>query len=538
MSEKKAPLFVRDATGLVRAFGWFDAFWIVSFGFGSSVITSLAFFIAYYPITAPNGRAEIAILIAFPLSLIVYWPNLQMSIAMPRSGGDYVYVSRVIHPLIGFMNSFAFTTAAIIGIGISVPYVVSLGLTAPLYVVGIQTGNAFLSGLANVLAQPWVDFGFGTLIMVVIFLVMTLGSDALKIFNRFQLLIFLAASALLFYSFATYSHSDFIAGINALAPQTGVTVDKIISAAQGAGWQPPQYTLLGALPALPIAMFTYYAASFSSYFAGEVKDIKRTQPIATLFFMVSSLIYWFIMMILVVNMFGDQLWTAFTWVVFGPGAGTPLFPVLMPPQVLMFLFSAPAQLLFNLLLVVNWVQWFVFFWMAAMRSMFAWAFDRVFPQKFAAISDRFKSPIWCGVTVFIFAEIFQYLFIFTTLFTGQFNFLLILSSALIIPNIAAAVFPFRNKQMFDANPRIVSARIAGIPIISILGVLGALIMGWITYIMIGGTLSYALGPANLAAFAFFFAIYGAGIVVFAIAYTIRKRQGVDLAKIFETIPPE
>ncbi len=532
---EKTPVFVRQATGLVRAFGWFDSFWLVSLGFGSSVITSLAFFVAYYPITAPDGRAEVSIALAFPLALIVYWPIMQMSIAMPRSGGDYVFVSRVIHPLIGFMNNFAFTLAALIGIGISVPYVVSLGLTAPMYVIGLQTGNAALANIATLLGQPWIAFGLGTLILFVIFLVMTLGSGALKIFNRFQLVVFLVASALLFWAFAAYSRGDFLAGINALAPQTGVTTDKVVQIAQSTGWHPPNYSFLAALPALPIAMFTYYGASFSAYFAGEVKDIKRTQPIATLLFMVSSGIYWIVAMFLLVNMFGDQFWTAFSWVVFGPGSSTASFPILMPPTALMFLYSIPAEWLFNILLVVNWVQWFVFFWLAATRNMFAWAFDRVFPSQYASISERFKSPVLCAVTVFIAAEIFQYLFIFTTIFTGQFNFLLFLTSALIIPNIAAAIYPYRKKEMFKSNPKIVNVRVGGIPLITILGVFGALIMVWNTYTML--QLPF-LGPANLAAFLFFFGIYIAGIAIFLVAYAVRKSQGVNLAKIFESIPPE
>ena len=172
--QQKAPVFVRDATGLVRAFGWFDAFWIVSLGFGSSVLTGLAFYLAYYYVVGAGIYSSIiAIALTLPLSFLVYWPIMQMSIAMPRSGGDYIFVSRTIHPSIGFMNNFMFTVAALIGIGISIPYVISLALTAPLYVYGLQTGNTALSNIANAAGQPVTAFVLGTLLLLVIFGVMT-----------------------------------------------------------------------------------------------------------------------------------------------------------------------------------------------------------------------------------------------------------------------------------------------------------------------------------------------------------------------------
>jgi APA family basic amino acid/polyamine antiporter len=528
-------VFLREATGLVREYGWFDCFWIVSLGFGSSILTGLAFYCSYYPVSGLDGIPWLAILMTLALSFFVYWPILQMSVAMPRSGGDYVFVSRTIHPAIGFMNNFAFTIAALIGIGISVPWILSLGLTAPLYLVGIQTGNTALSGIAAFVSQPVPAFGLGTLILLIILVVNTFGSSAIKVFNRFQFAVFVVGFALVIWFLASYRTSDFLAAFNALAPQTGVTVDKIFEIAKATGWHAPNYSVEGTLPQMPIAMFSFYGASFSAYFAGEVKNIRRTQPVATLVFMFSSAIGWIVLMLLTYNFFGDQFFTAVSWVSFGPGSAQNPWPLLMSPNALVFILNVPAQLLFNILMIVNWVQWFLFFWMASTRNMFAWAFDRIFPERFARVNERFKSPVLAAVTVFIAAEIFQYLFVFTPLFTGQFNFLLFLTSALIIPNIAAAVFPYRKREMFNAAPSIVKMKVGSIPLITILGTLGALVMVWLTYTML---LLPFLGPANLAAFAFFFGIYAAGLIVFFISWAVRRGQGLDMTKIFQEIPPE
>ena len=507
----------------------------MSLGFGSSLLTGLAFYCSYFPVAGPDGWPWLAIAIAFPLAFCVYWPILQMSVAMPRSGGDYVFISRTIHPAIGFMNNFAFTLAALIGIGISVPWILSLGLTAPLYLVSLQTGNVALSDIVTWVSQPWNAFAVGTLILLIIFVVNTLGSPAIKAFNRIQFAVFVVGFGLVIWILASIPTKDFLAAFDSLAPQTGVTVDKVFEIAKATGWRAANYNLAGTLPQLPLAMFMYYGASFSAYFGGEVKSIRRTQPIATLVFMISSAVAWILLMILTYNFFSDQFFSAVSWITFGPGAVQNPWPLLMSPNALVFIQNIPGQWIFNILMIVNWIQWFVFFWMAATRNMFAWAFDRLFPESFARVSERFKSPVLAALTVFIGAEIFQYLFLFTPLFTGQFNFLLFLTSALIIPNIAAAVFPYRKRDIFNAAPSIVKTKIGSIPLITILGVLGALIMIWNTYTML--QLPF-LGPANVAAFAFFFGIYIAGLVVFFVAWAVRKGQGIDLAKIFQEIPPE
>ena len=533
---EKSPVFVRDATGLVRSFGVFDTYWIVSLGFGQSVLSSLLFFVAYfYVVGAGIWAIALANFIAAPLGFIVYWPMMQMSIAMPRSGGDYVYVSRTIHPAIGFMNNFVFTIAAMIGLGISAPYVVSLCLSAPFYMLSLQTGNQSLQAIAAFTSQPWPAFMLGTLILFVVFAVLTLGSTALKAFNRMTLVVFILGTILIFGVMLWFNNSDFVAGINSMAPQTNVTVDKIFAIAKATGWPKPDNGLNGVVNALPLAMFTYYGMAFGTYFGGEIKNIAKTQPIVVLAQIVTSGIYWIVILTLMGEFFGENLFSAFSWIVFGPGGSSAPWPTLMPPTVLMFILSPTGQWLFHILVMIIWIQWFIFFWMSASRNLFAWGFDRVMPAGMTTVSERFKSPIYTGITVFILAEIFQYLFVFTTVFTGQFNFLLFLTSALVIPSLAAAVFPYRKKDMFNSSHKLVRMKVGPIPLITILGIAGAIIMVVNTVVML--QLPF-LGPANPVAFGFFIGLYVLGLVVFYVAKGIRKSQGIELASVFKELPPD
>ena len=54
--------------------------------------------------TYGNGIWE-AITIGFLLSLIVNFVYYTLAVTIPRSGGDYVYISRILHPALGFLSA-------------------------------------------------------------------------------------------------------------------------------------------------------------------------------------------------------------------------------------------------------------------------------------------------------------------------------------------------------------------------------------------------------------------------------------------------
>src|SRR5258708_39296301 len=97
-TEEQADVFTRNATGLVREVSLFDAFVMNTFGMNVAVGGIYLFLQAQTAF--PGGSILLAVVIgtvlmAFTL-LRVY---AEFAAAMPRSGGDYVFVSRVLHPI-------------------------------------------------------------------------------------------------------------------------------------------------------------------------------------------------------------------------------------------------------------------------------------------------------------------------------------------------------------------------------------------------------------------------------------------------------
>src|SRR5947209_2008968 len=107
-----STMFVRNATGLVRELSPFDAFNLV---FSAVLIpVGITQAMSFAPTFWPGANVLVSFLLSVPLVLCFGMVYLYFTVAMPRSGGDYVWVSRVLGPGLGFVTNltltFVFTT--------------------------------------------------------------------------------------------------------------------------------------------------------------------------------------------------------------------------------------------------------------------------------------------------------------------------------------------------------------------------------------------------------------------------------------------
>src|SRR5208282_2040858 len=102
MSENRKT-FVRDATGLVRSISPFDAF-LASFGFVAIQLALITYTTG--PYLFPGSDLVSATILTTILSIPIALMFTLFGWAMPRAGGDYILISRTIHPLVGFISSF------------------------------------------------------------------------------------------------------------------------------------------------------------------------------------------------------------------------------------------------------------------------------------------------------------------------------------------------------------------------------------------------------------------------------------------------
>ena len=125
-------LFLRNATGLVREVRPLSSL-VINYIVGSPVQVlgaGLFFALSLYP----GGNLYLGLAIILPMMLAYSYTFGLMTAAVPRSGGDYTIVSRVLHPTLGVISSVfmllaQFMSVAFFGIAFVTTGVVP-GLTA------------------------------------------------------------------------------------------------------------------------------------------------------------------------------------------------------------------------------------------------------------------------------------------------------------------------------------------------------------------------------------------------------------------------
>jgi len=537
-----AKSFVRDATGLVREISLFDH--LITNMNGVVPLAALALTPWWIWFAVPGGDPLIATITGFICSVagtIVSYALL--SATFPRSAAPYVATSRVLHPAIGWPAEALMWVGWILALALYPSFMTTWGLVPGLYTMGISSGNQGLVNAAIALTQPMYVIAVGVVFMVICLLVTILGTR--RLVRSFQLpmtiIMFIGVIAII----ALWVGSS-PAQLNSLLPTyLGKDSATIISYAQTtypAGYQPVAFA---AVPLLFSLGFT--AGSFNTYWnayaSGEVRKASDAKTHLLAMIIPSTLIAIIVGIVLMVAKYtvGNDILIALTEIL---SFGSSYFNI---PAITGFSGSI-VMILVPMILSNNIVVQFIimasvvaatFAYVPATmlilsREWFAWSFDRLLPAKFANVSDRFHTPVlsifinWLlGFIVFIIFTLYaSYLGFFTT---AAWDTTLVTVTILCL----AAVFLPLRKDLWATSP-VRNFKIAGIPVVSIGGIIGVFYNGLAVYAF---TFTPLLGfglPSTLVLVLTFLVPF----ILYWIIAAIRKSQGIDVRLIFQTIPPE
>jgi len=136
---RSTALFVRQSSGLVRVGSLTD---VLLYNVGTfSPFLTVAIGIFWVSSAWPGANLTLAIVGALILALPVWLTFALLSSAMPRTAAQYVTVSRILNPVVGFMADFGFTISSIISIGLGASWVVTVALAPTLVNMGILEHN-------------------------------------------------------------------------------------------------------------------------------------------------------------------------------------------------------------------------------------------------------------------------------------------------------------------------------------------------------------------------------------------------------------
>ncbi len=562
---KTQKIFSRDASGLVRAISPHQAFIYNFMAIGFYGFTWATLFSVGYTQSFLGANIGLAIVLMAVSAIPFYISTSMLSSAMPRSGGDYVWQSRVLHPSIGFAATFSSWTvwqwyfASFLGTVIT-----TLGLQPLVALIGQSSGNAYYINLASALASGFsqVDntlvFEVTTLIIILGFAVAALG---MRFYVRLQYVLFggSALSALtLLGVLASTSHSQFVSKFNSFAAPLVASgnqsqVSSSAVAAAGGYYQyiintaslaPSHFSLYSTLLLFGIIWISFGYAFWSIYNLSEVKkagDLKSQawmQVGSSLVFAVFLIALWYLLQSVIGVKFLQSFFTLFNN--FDPSTNplaffyTPYYPALVAsitssPIIWYIILGGLTFGIFQVILIV---------YFASTRIQLAASLDRVLPERLSYVNPRAHSPLIALIVSAIGCEAFLYLIIYASSFTGYFSTAgLATQIAYILISITAIVFPFRKKEIFEASPA-GKYKVGGFPVLSIMGILALIVNLFIAGIFIFGPPLGFLSISSVSSIGFVVGIFLACFLIYLIAWGIRRSQGIDLHLSFSEVPPE
>ena len=179
MATVHPQLFARKSSGLIREFGAFDTLSFNVIGYALGLVLAITPFFA--GALFPGANIFVIIILGTIFALFNGLVYSLLAGAMPRSGGEYVYIGRILHPSLGFMASWGFTWSQYLGIGIYTQWTVNYGLAVSFATLGHALGNQALLNAGVYIKEPLPCFILGTLLLVSVVIVQLAGMRFLRL---------------------------------------------------------------------------------------------------------------------------------------------------------------------------------------------------------------------------------------------------------------------------------------------------------------------------------------------------------------------
>jgi amino acid transporter len=543
-------VFTRKASGLVRVMSPYSAFVY-------NILTMGLIFPWTYlwaPGALPGGSLFWGIILATLIEIPIAYAYVWLSTALPRSGGDYVFQSRVFGGGIAFtvvMSGFVIWILQWVALS---GWLVSYLGFAPLFLgLGATMGNATLSGIG-----VWFTQSTGIIVTSIAnaLLSLVLLVSGFKNYVRFQHVMWwgtLLAFAVMFFVLFTTPPAVFVERLNAFAVASGGTANFYQTAveavtAAGIDLKPP-FSLWATLLVAPIAWTSLQWATYSAQQNGEIKDARNFN--AQTFIMVGSLVVTGLLLALLAlgieRLAGNEfLYVAGAgyWSLIGEAtiSGFYLWPNILAVAVTA---SPLVVLIIGLGYILNGFQIVCNCYIGMTRVLVAMSLDRLLPEWFSKVDDKLHTPVNAHLVYFLASipVILAY-----NLVPGWVGLTLGVTFGcgyvFVVTCIAGALLPYRAKDLYEASPGS-KYKLGGYPMVTVMGALGG-VLG--TIMVLAFLFSPALGvlgnwnfegfPANLWAQIIAIAVIVVSLAIYLVMKNSQKSKGINVDYAFKEIPPE
>jgi len=588
MGESKPGLFAREATGLVREVG---------FTLGVIVILTHVIGLGWqkraFQFTGPRPIPTDLLPLGLPamfwafvfgglVVLITGYVVGYVTAAMPRSGGGYVTISRVIHPFVGYNGGWLMFLAEAFSYGL----------------IGAAVFEAIGIFYSIALAPTAVGFDATTILIggiIVVWIFAILALFGVKLYGRLLEAMFIIPAIITIAFFAMWIAGAVDPGVVATGVQEAmststrtVTPDYLVGLAVNSGMTTNIAGFFDAFSyALPGAFWAYMGWYATTFIAGEVKEANKKLPLVVVTAGVIIILVYLAASSLsaistlnvatrtvVTNGVPHQwgLFQSYSWLSYGnvnwAALGVPADVITAGTQ-WQFLgvnfqqaWSTGIASIIARGMNMGWLSWLIalaaVIWVAndippfllvASRTFFAMSFDRMLPESFAYVSERWHAPVWSiivtavAATLGVIAEatsipatnisfVGPYFAFAGVVGTDIFD-----AAFLTLFALSAMLLPLERKEIFERAA--VKHSVGTVVVLGALATLGSAISLWI---FIGQSTGFIFpdvtSASSLLASVGFFSCIGFGILLYIYHMYRNTTKGVDMRTLYISIPPE
>jgi len=533
-------VFLRKASGVYRSWSPFDG-WTYNV-LAMNVVVMIAF--TYYTATYlfPGGSLVWAILICGAFCVLEGITYAILTATMPRSGGDYIYQSRILGGGIGSVLAFtAIVSAGAMWMAIAGWFGSTVVVAPFLVLMGGTFDIQWMSDLGEWFITPDGFFVMTLLVIAWAALVNIWGMRPYALLQRWFFVVGVIGLGVMLVVLAINDHASFVEKFNAFMSshfdQAGA-YQNVLDTAKEQGYAPDMTSnWTSTLAIVPLAAFSLIYVAWGVAQGGEIKhgNSLRAQMIQMPGAEVFSAIVAAVLSALLVSRIGtDFLGSVGYLYTEAPDA----YPLPVAPLFGAFVGALAENGALLILVAIAFNAWF---WMwhpnitlAASRVMLAMSFDRILPDKVGSVHKSTHTPVFAILIFSAICVVFGYLYSYTsfwelTLATAALNIL-----CFGVTNLAGALMPYRKPELYRDSPA-ANWKIAGIPVITITGFIFVAFTVWILYKVLADA-AYAINSTR--SLVFMGILYAIAIAIYVIGKVRRQRQGINVNVVYAQIPVE
>jgi basic amino acid/polyamine antiporter, APA family len=545
------PHFARRATGFVRDIRVRDAVIFNVLPACPGLVMAVSVFWVLSTFTGVN--LYLAILITIACAFLISSAFGLLSQIMPRSGGDYILISRSLHPGLAIGSSILIGTSAMLAMGYWGVFTANICIGPMLTMFGVSVDSHWLQNAGVTLTHhPW-NMIIGFVEVAILAAIMASGT---RLLMRVQFWLFIAAMAGFIVAAITLlvtSHSGFIGDYNSYArPFThhADTYNYFLAQAKATGTNVHagtslHNTIIASGAFIAFGVWAWYSVNY----AGEIRQAGTRR---NWYSMLGGLALTFIPILLMVLLLEKTVSYPFLTAVNAVSSNAKVYTLPNQPWWITLVSSIANNGVFVAFMGITFICWaplIVYTQIVQpVRALFAWAFDQVIPEKIATVNERTHTPVFSLGLIAVASIFFLYLAAYSNSFLKYVALSTIVGfPTFIMVGISAIVFPYRRRASYEAS--VSNMSLFGVPLLVYFGI-GSIAAGlfggwlWLKYPLLGlPNAGKSIGdqlftsPLNGG-----LALVATGLIAGGIIYFVgrawRRTQGIDIALNYLEIPPE